>query len=190
LGFAGEVLQPPPQRLLFAVRSEIVVTSYSMEELSPLFLERETGLEPATSSLGSHAYIESKSLARFCCELLNLQRLAESAFSITVPPNEAQTRHVLHLGRRPLRGPPNPVIDSRPALRFGVIRWPSLPIPFQTQLAQSRSNRWYRRLRKRMRSSGGSARTSLERQLGVTGPAKAASGSGPRTYHDEARHEI
>ena len=55
-------------------------------------MERETGLEPATSSLGSHAYFESKSLARFCCEFLNLQRLAESAFSKAVIPNEARTR--------------------------------------------------------------------------------------------------
>ena len=30
-----------------------VVTSYSRERLSPFFLERETGVEPATSSLGS-----------------------------------------------------------------------------------------------------------------------------------------
>src|SRR5450755_2200545 len=59
-------------------------------------MERETGLEPATSSLGSQTYIESKSLARFCCELLNLQHLAESAVFESVPPNEAQTRQVLH----------------------------------------------------------------------------------------------
>ena len=37
----------------FSARSEIVVTSYLTERISPLFLERETGLEPATSSLGS-----------------------------------------------------------------------------------------------------------------------------------------
>jgi hypothetical protein len=40
---------------LFPVGSEIVVTSYSTEQISPLFLERETGLEPATSSLGKWA---------------------------------------------------------------------------------------------------------------------------------------
>ena len=57
-------------------------------------MERETGLEPATSSLGSHTYIGSKSLARFCCELLNLQRLLESAFSKTVIPNEARIRQI------------------------------------------------------------------------------------------------
>jgi hypothetical protein len=34
-----------------------------------------------TSSLGIRTYIGSKSLARFCCEFPNLQRLAESAFS-------------------------------------------------------------------------------------------------------------
>jgi hypothetical protein len=31
-------------------------------------------------SLAIHPLIESKSLARFCCDFLNLQRLAESAF--------------------------------------------------------------------------------------------------------------
>src|ERR1039458_4410993 len=56
--------------------------------------ERETRLEPATSSLGILAFIESKSLARFCCEFLNLQHLAESAFCNSVDPNEAQTRQV------------------------------------------------------------------------------------------------
>jgi hypothetical protein len=59
-----------------------------------LILERETGFEPATSSLGIQTYIGSKSLARFCCEFLNLQRLAESAFSRIDRLNEAQTRHV------------------------------------------------------------------------------------------------
>src|ERR1035437_6052378 len=48
---------------------------------------------PATSSLGIQTYVGSKSLARFCCEFLNLQRLAESAFSKSVDPNEARTRH-------------------------------------------------------------------------------------------------
>src|SRR5215471_17815338 len=57
-------------------------------------MERETGLEPATSSLGIQPYFESKPLARFCCEFLNLQHLAESAFSIFDRPIEAQTRHV------------------------------------------------------------------------------------------------
>src|ERR1700674_2126479 len=50
----------------------------------------------ATSSLGIQTYFESKSLARFCCDFLNLQRLAESAFSRFDHPNEAQTRHELH----------------------------------------------------------------------------------------------
>jgi hypothetical protein len=64
-----------------------------------MILERETGFEPATSSLGIQTYFESKSLARFCCEFLNLQHLAESAFSRLDHPNEAQTRHVLpHVG--------------------------------------------------------------------------------------------
>jgi hypothetical protein len=52
-------------------------------------MERETGFEPATSSLGIQTYVGSKSLARFCCEFLNLQRLAESAFSKF----DAQSRH-------------------------------------------------------------------------------------------------
>jgi hypothetical protein len=43
--------------------------------------QRETGFEPATSSLGIQTYVGSKSLARFCCDFLNLQRLAESVFS-------------------------------------------------------------------------------------------------------------
>src|ERR1035438_10395737 len=50
--------------------------------------------EPTTSSLGIQTYVGSKSLARFCCEFLNLQRLAESAFSRIDRLNEAQTRHV------------------------------------------------------------------------------------------------
>ena len=53
--------------------------------------------EPATSSLGRRTYVESKSLARFCCEFLNLHHLAESAISEPVPPNEAQTRQLLHV---------------------------------------------------------------------------------------------
>ena len=65
-----------------------------------LILEREIGFEPATSSLGSYPNIESKSLARFCCELLNLQHLAKSAFSDSVRLNEAQTRQVLLLSDR------------------------------------------------------------------------------------------
>jgi hypothetical protein len=52
-------------------------------------MERETGVEPATSSLGIQTYVGSKSLARLCCEFLNLQRLAESAFS----ESPAQLRH-------------------------------------------------------------------------------------------------
>jgi hypothetical protein len=57
-------------------------------------MERETGLEPATSSLGRHTFFESNTLARFCSEFLNLQHLAKSAFSKIVTPNEAQTRQV------------------------------------------------------------------------------------------------
>jgi hypothetical protein len=34
-----------------------------------------------TSSLGIQTFVGSKSLARFCCDFLNLQRLAESVFS-------------------------------------------------------------------------------------------------------------
>ena len=49
-----------------------------------------TEVEPTTSSLGIKTCVESKSLARFCCELLNLQRLAESAFSRFVIPIETQ----------------------------------------------------------------------------------------------------
>jgi len=58
-------------------------------------MEREIGLEPTTSSLGIQTYVGSKSLARFCCEFLNLQRLAESVFSKLDRPNEAQTRQLL-----------------------------------------------------------------------------------------------
>jgi hypothetical protein len=46
-------------------------------------------------SLGIQTYVGSKSLARFCCEFLNLQRLAESVFSKLDRPNEAQTRQLL-----------------------------------------------------------------------------------------------
>ena len=52
------------------------------------------GLEPTTSSLGIQPLIESKSLARFCHDFLNLQRLAKSVFCKSIDPNEAQTRHV------------------------------------------------------------------------------------------------
>jgi len=44
--------------------------------------------------LGIHPCIESKSLARFCCEILNLQFLAKSALFNLGRPNEAQTRHI------------------------------------------------------------------------------------------------
>src|SRR5450432_2983020 len=57
-------------------------------------MERETGFEPATSSLGIQTYVKSKSLARFCRDFLNLQHLAESVFSESVTPNEAQMRQV------------------------------------------------------------------------------------------------
>ena len=67
-----------------------------------MILERETGLEPATSSLGIQPFIESKSLARFCCEFLNLQYLAESAFFKSVISIEAQTRQVLSVLPRAL----------------------------------------------------------------------------------------
>jgi len=43
----------------------------------------------ATCGLGSPTYVGSKSVARFCCEFLNLQHLAESAFSKLHQPNEA-----------------------------------------------------------------------------------------------------
>jgi len=48
----------------------------------------------ATSCLGRHTSFESKSLARFCCELLNLQPLAKSAYSKSVEPNKAQSRQI------------------------------------------------------------------------------------------------
>jgi hypothetical protein len=57
-------------------------------------MERETGLEPATSSLGRYTSFESKSLVRFCCELLNLQPFAKSAYSKSVGPNKAQSRQI------------------------------------------------------------------------------------------------
>jgi hypothetical protein len=59
-------------------------------------MERETGFEPATSSLGINPLVESKTLTRFCCELLNPQRLAESAVCISIVLFEAQMRQ----GRR------------------------------------------------------------------------------------------
>ena len=52
------------------------------------------GLEPTTSSLGRHTSFESKSLARFCCELLNLQPFAKSAYSKSGGPNKAQSRQI------------------------------------------------------------------------------------------------
>src|ERR1700686_3854759 len=57
-------------------------------------MERETGFEPATSSLGIQTYIKSKSIVRFCRDFLNLQHLAESAFSEPAIPIEAQMRQV------------------------------------------------------------------------------------------------
>jgi hypothetical protein len=53
-------------------------------------LRRHSNLQ--TSSLGSCPYFGSKSLARFCCEFLNLQPLAESAFSKFPQPIEARLR--------------------------------------------------------------------------------------------------
>jgi hypothetical protein len=53
------------------------------------------------SGLGIPASIESKSLARFCCEFLNPKRLAKLANSKSVVPNEAQMRH----GPQPRRAP-------------------------------------------------------------------------------------
>src|ERR1017187_10094246 len=55
-------------------------------------------------SLVIQTYVGSRTLARFCCEFLNLQRLAESAFSKFEHANEAQMRHAL---------PPHPVRGSR-----------------------------------------------------------------------------
>ena len=51
-------------------------------------LRRPSNLQ--TSSLGSRPYIGSKSLAHFCCEFLNLQPLAESAFSKLPQLNKAR----------------------------------------------------------------------------------------------------
>ena len=81
-------------------------------------MERETGLEPATSSLGIQMYFESKPLARFCCEFLNLQRLAESAFSRLDRPNEAQMRHVLHTEIAGIAGSVSAASDGRRAGRY------------------------------------------------------------------------
>ena len=50
---------------------------------------------PLWGSLVSPTYVGSKSLARFCCEFLNLQHLAESAFSKLPQPNEAQSRQAM-----------------------------------------------------------------------------------------------
>ena len=58
-------------------------------DADPAVKERNTGLESATSSLGIQTCFESKSLARFCCDFLNLQRLAESAFCHFVTAIEA-----------------------------------------------------------------------------------------------------
>jgi hypothetical protein len=55
-------------------------------------------------SLVSPTYVGSKSLARFCCEFLNLQHLAESAFSKSAQPNEAQSRQA---SRSMMRDPLN-----------------------------------------------------------------------------------
>jgi hypothetical protein len=44
-----------------------------------LEVAKSAGENPRCSSLGIQTYFESKSLARFCCEFLNLQHLAESA---------------------------------------------------------------------------------------------------------------
>src|ERR1017187_1077846 len=99
-------------------------------------MERETGLEPATSSLGIQTYVGSKSLARFCCEFLNLQRLAESAFSGFDRLNEAQTRHVLH--------PKGPTfhLDDAPLIKTGKPFWPTRSLvptldTFRTFVSQS-----------------------------------------------------
>src|SRR5258705_9526454 len=105
-------------------------------------MERETGLEPATSSLGSQASVESKSLARICCELLNLQHLAESAFFESAPPNEAPTRQALHLGPTNLDRLCHPIIGPRHAASsVGIVAIQGRPYPnaFPTHLAQSRS---------------------------------------------------
>jgi hypothetical protein len=60
-------------------------------------LRRHSNLQ--TSSLGSCPYIEPKSLARFCDEFLNLQPLAESAFSKLRQLNEARLRQAAHAQR-------------------------------------------------------------------------------------------
>src|ERR1017187_7509956 len=99
-------------------------------------MERETGFEPATSSLGIQTYVGSKSLARFCCEFLNLQRLAESAFSGFDRLNEAQTRHVLHT-----KGPTFH-LDDAPLIKTGKPFWPTRSLiptldTFRTFVSQS-----------------------------------------------------
>src|SRR6266849_5585223 len=82
---------------------------HSEKQISPTGIGRVESAVPtesatATSSLGIQTYFESKSLARFCCELLNLQHLAESAFFKSLSPNEAQTRQSASLEPSGLAG--------------------------------------------------------------------------------------
>src|ERR1700728_2492675 len=74
---------------------------------------------PMTSCLGSHTYVESKSFVRFCCEFLNLQHFAESAFFNSVPPNEAQMRQVLHLGNSDIQKLCYPMMGHAPPVTLG-----------------------------------------------------------------------
>jgi len=85
-------------------------------------MERETGLEPATSSLGIQAYIESKSLVRFCCEFLNLQHHAESAVFESVHPNEAQTRQAPQLDHSDTKNLCQAMIDQHASTSVKVVR--------------------------------------------------------------------
>ena len=88
--------------------------------LCPNPLSKDDSALSATSSLGIQTYVGSKSLARFCCEFLNLQHLAESAFSKSDHPNEAQTRHVLPFSLNAFRPSPH----SRGRLQdVGVKLW-------------------------------------------------------------------
>jgi len=53
-----------PSGPFFQPKAKSSLTSYLAERISSLFLERETGLEPATSSLGNFLSFVNKRLMR------------------------------------------------------------------------------------------------------------------------------
>jgi hypothetical protein len=77
------------------------------------------GLEPATSSLGNQTLVESKSLARFCCEFLNLQHLAESAKPKFIEEIEAQMRQRIQVRVEALE---RKVPDAAPQRRNSLVQ--------------------------------------------------------------------